>query len=54
MLSKDEPFKACPFDDLPCANVDSCDDVMEFLFGLPMRFRCSRALVKASKEARPE
>jgi hypothetical protein len=23
----------CPFDGLPCDDVDSCDDVLELLFG---------------------
>lgn len=27
---------SCPFDELPCEHVDSCDEVLVLLFGLPL------------------
>ena len=40
----------CPFDDLPCKYVGSCDDVMEFAYGLVPSFKCSRVVVKFGKK----
>jgi hypothetical protein len=36
----------CPFDGLPCDYVDSCDDVLELLFGVDTEdgSHCSRAV----------
>ena len=37
--------KLCPFDDLPCDFVDSCDDAMALRYGLVPPMICSRAVV---------
>lgn len=40
----------CPFDDLPCSHVDSCDEVVALAFGSIPPCRCSRAVFKVGKK----
>ena len=41
----------CPFDDLPCEYVSSCDDVLILRFGVVLgESTCSRAVFKTSKK----
>jgi hypothetical protein len=44
--------RLCPFDSLPCAYVDCCDDVLSLYFGFDMveGGSCSRAVYKAVKK----
>jgi len=40
----------CPFDNLPCEFVSSCDEVLALNFGLLLPLRCSRAVVKVVRK----
>jgi hypothetical protein len=44
--------KLCPFDNLSCDFVDSCDDVLSLRFGLSVveGSSCSRAVFKVRKK----
>ncbi len=44
--------KICPYDNLPCAFVDSCDDVLSLLSGLHVveGSSCSRAVFRVRKK----
>lgn len=40
----------CPFDELPCEHIDSCDDAMALYFGLLLPHNCTHAVVKVGKK----
>ena len=54
MSSKRKPevnSGVCPFDNLPCKFVDSCDEILDSVFGAGVEWHCSRRGSKGVKPA---